>query len=460
MRSGLPDREAVCPYRGMYNIVRMQFPDRVPDVLYDLITYQLDYKFGPYPGAQHPKPGKYYRDAPIQINDLTRLEDIDESWVEAYFRNMLTGIKINSGNYTLSDYRRHTAKKYLYEDSESGSLSDPSEYVAEEPDVSYTYVEKLPYLLKRLHERSKEVGIHLISLVIAYEKALKLALAVKSNSEDVSVQPKDIIAQGAFLMTREGKIGSRILNSHHKTQEYFAWIRGMGEHDEYFDNVIELCHIAEKIRVDLTKEDPSEYQEEFINSLVVTYITSNKDVGRRTNSEVLSGLRGLNLKQFNVKQRPNEVDRYEAAVKLKANQFLFSTAPDIELYRDPRNKHEDVKRFLAQLAGITKEAAYVTDSTILCDGFYMVDKFSYFTVNVSDICNVTSDKQKKCRLANYRALVHSSGFFILVTGDINMYYLDIGKAGEYLTDVFASTQREYKRYDNNTKFGTWEVARI
>lgn len=435
----------------MFGNLKGQFPYVLPDVIFDLIRQQKDYYAGPLDGMQHPKRGIYYKGAIASPDDPNRLEDIDESWVCAYFEDMLVGIKKNTDN-SLNQYERETITKTLYFDNESGSVSDPSEHRAEKLDYSATEMtrwrEKLPYILKRLHERSKEVKIHLLSLVFAYEKARAEAIAYERK-----IKPSHILDKNVYAMNPNGTIGLVLKENKHTTHEYLAWIRGEGERDEYFENVLELVYICERLGIDLKKESAFDYQEEYINGLIITYVTANREIRNRINKDVYAGLKNISLKDFGKKKKENTALEYHKLVRRKANQFLYSVAPDIVKFRDNRNIHHEMPLLVRQLANISKTNEIITKNTSLDDGFYLDPNGNYLTVDVKAIFTMFP-------LRFYRALIHSSGFLVLITGDISMFYIDYTKARAYLADVYKGTISEETRYENKTKFGTWEEARI
>jgi hypothetical protein len=137
----------------------------------------------------------------------------------------------------------------------------------------------------------------LISLVIANEK-------VKAKYPDKSSKPVKLVEEGVYYMGKTGRITSRMANVIGTfPNQLHLWVGGVeGHYDIYYAAVVELLGYCERIGVDLTLEDATKYQEEFINSLPFDYIIRNDDLSlavesqkSRLSKESLPKIRGMSI---------------------------------------------------------------------------------------------------------------------------------------------------------------------
>jgi hypothetical protein len=448
-RNGFPDDDSVSPYKGQAKEFSRQFAlGEIPVSALALIDSQADYNAD----KQQPGFGVYMPEVIRSGVHARRFEEIDESYVVQYLKNVITGIKINRNN-SIREENRRVRELNVMEDSD-GDFVEVSATLEERYEISATdmqkYMEKLPYLLKRLHDKSKESGISLLSLLIAYEKAKK-SVVLKNHD----VKPGEILAEGVYFMSSSGNITTRVTENKHKVHEvWMKWIRGYEEfRDSYFYDAMELLNICDALKLSIAEEDPLEYQEDFISSLAITYIAKNREVVLRgcrpVNRSMLAELKTVTLGDYKRTQaEPVKVFDIKKLARRKMQRFLGTSDENInsEQLRD-----RDVLSFTLALESKTEQQIKISHAHT-SDGFYMSDRTNPIIVDVSCIYGDTDRNKAEC-------IIHTSGYLVLLSDTVEMYYMDIKLALEYIGDImFGDPSVKNKRYSNGKSFGKWEAT--
>lgn len=292
---GSPDKTRLSPYPGMLQELRNQIRVRggesidIRDMM-DYIRDQKDYSCK----AQKPQPGPYVRrepGTPEPTTWLTRLEDIDSSWVEEYVIDSMIGYKRNAGGR--SKQLRTTRGNVVFAD-EDGALTDETELETDSDNTSrYDIVEaktKLPHLLKRLHLKSKTLGCSLISLYGTY---LRLQHEGAANPKPGALlSPPNKI----WRMDADGNITTPYPPSANHTvgfPEALKFVSGQVPNDPFYKDLLEMKHVCDALGISLWLEDPKKFDQAFIDSLLVTYVKSNTDFlwnGRPKDSHILDAI--------------------------------------------------------------------------------------------------------------------------------------------------------------------------
>lgn len=478
LRTGFPDREAVVPYNGMMDVTKEQFPHYYPAALLELLKSRqayLDYDAL----KSNPDVGQYYKGRGPATNFdklvVSRFEDIHPSWVREYLKNILTGFKLNN-TFSINEFERNNILRFMDEDSEDGGFSDKSENLSEsEGSMSVeeleAYHEKLPYLLKRLHEKSKKVGISLISIVIAYEKAkrkLNIERAMnKQAKQSTNVPPSYMKSAGVYLMGSNGYIQGEIPNTDHKYGKWLRWVKGLdhetAEEAEYYDNAMELLSICERLSIDIKKEDAKDFEESFISTLTITYVSSNKDINKRLNSSIFKRLGRASTSTYGIVEATENESKAmlkNNMAKERASRFTLSRVPEISRMRDSRNVEDSMRLLSVLLQNLHgKEYESISSKTSLSHNFYMKSSNEFMVFPVSSICVFKEDKELMFK-PHREAIMHSSGFLILLYGNTELFFLDYERAIEYAKYVLTGGNIEDRDVKFGTaNFGTWKGVR-
>jgi hypothetical protein len=198
-----------------------------------------------------------------------RILEYVEQLTFGYRRNDLNGYREYKSN--------HLAVQRAVRDREENRVFTESDIATDDSDdvrrETLEIKQKIPYLLKQLHIKSKEIGISLISVVIANEK-------VRAKYPDKSSKPVKLVEEGIYYMDKTGHITGRMANVIGSFPlQLHLWVSGAENHyDIYYASAVELLGYCERIGVDLTLEDAGKYQEEFIRSLPFDYVIRNEDL--------------------------------------------------------------------------------------------------------------------------------------------------------------------------------------
>ncbi len=209
-----------------------------------------------------------------------RLEDIDERWIHKYVENVLIGFKLHRDGVT--KLRQDSYEVGYVTDLETGESIIATDLELEGAVHSHTErdsaVMKLPYLLRLLHQGSVQARIHLLSMVIAKEKLMESGVC-KSYSA------VDFVRVGVYRMELDGRIGRRCVSTDNNdtNNEYqglryaMKWISGAFPEDTYYKAANELVYMTQVLGIDLTKENPLDYDQAVVEGALCQYLASNKE---------------------------------------------------------------------------------------------------------------------------------------------------------------------------------------
>lgn len=444
--------------------------DNPPDLrrIIDMLKGQPDYDAD----HQKPAPGVWVKNRVPPTSYLRRLEDIDASWVRKYLENVLTGIKINKSG-GMREYFSQNREARTLSGNEGGTIEE-GELLIETGEFSPVDIaeakSKLPYLLKRLYDKSLLMRVSAMSLVIAYEKA-KIVSKVP--------RPKAILEAGVYKMGKDGTIEGRFPPSANSGKVFppaCDWIRGFAP-DAYFDDAMELIRVCRVLGIDIKEEDPLNYQAKDIANLTITYISKNLDYlsgSRKRNLSVLDSLASVSISDYSAAEKAKPPISVRIMNTIQA--VLDCDDPDIrqilEQGPDPRALNSCFRTYgsVAKDFRVTKQRhiEMLTSSkhirvedpnTLLIpvlDDFLTRDGFLYSPQNnhIPQLFRVK--KYAEEGMGAEIAIAHSSGYFFLVSDGNCVYYLDAVELEAYIRDsqrgVFTN------RYAKNHKFGRWDMC--
>lgn len=280
-RSGLPDKYSFTPWSGCADILHKQFENSCTDVVVtaeDIWESQNGVDFSA--DKSRADDSGVNRDiSAYEIKDYYRMiEDIDEEWARKYIENIIIGYKSHN-NGIIARRKDEQVINKVYDD-ETGDFIDVSDLIEKEKDFSTEEIisakKKLPYLLKQLQMGSIEMRGSLLSFIIAAEKFF-------SNHENEEFRPRHAISLGVYRMNKWGEINGRFVDTDNSGEPFrtlFRWVCGRVETDSerlYYSTYQELLRVLNVLDIDITQEDPTEYQADFIDKAVCTYLASNEE---------------------------------------------------------------------------------------------------------------------------------------------------------------------------------------
>jgi len=213
-----------------------------------------------------------------RLDYYDRLEDIDDKWIRQYATQVIIGFKTNNNGKRKVDYESKELEAFYDEEGRIISYSD-----LEEMEMDFTAEEireakvKLPYNLKVLQEGSEQYRAHLLSFIIAMERHAKVY-------GDTYMTPRHFVEQGVYKVSPAGHITGEFSiqdnTSTYSTEWGFRptveWACGK-RLDRFYEAYKDLLRVTDILGVDLAMEDPLEYDKDYVDKAVCTYLATNEE---------------------------------------------------------------------------------------------------------------------------------------------------------------------------------------
>lgn len=411
--SGLPTTESLSPYRGMTEVLRKQMAGGNGTLDFKSLVAHVAISIGDYDAyKQRPVAGPYHKreqgeEVPPEAI-LTRLEDIDESWLENYVRSGIIGYKIRGDGRSkqMKDFKEAIS----FQNSDGEYLTD-ADLMSDRDNTTDLHIleakAKLPYLLKRVHFKSKQLGVSLISMFGVY-------LKIGGNA---STPPRDMLrGHTIWRMNNLGFITSpypETANQNPGFGDNLRYIKGLAK-DEFYYDLLEFRDTLDVLGIKLWEEDPREFDEKFMSNLVVKYVMSNNEFlwkGQKRDASVLSALGSASVNDWGAVATVSDTSRVLSFV----STFTESNSDDLQNYM--REDHSSkVDYFIALYAQVSKDPNFGKDEVgrlfpqskdmLTYSGFFcMPDDNAPYAFDVSFIHTN----------AGARALLHRSGHVVLIS---------------------------------------------
>ncbi len=381
---------------------------------------------------QKPVAGPYFkRDPGDEVNPetvLTRLEDIDSSWVENFVRAGIIGYKIRGGGRTT--YMRNTREAVSFQNSDGEYMTGAELLKDRDNTTDLAILEartKLPYLLKRVHFKSKQLGVSLISMYGVF-------LKINGNQ---GTPPRDMLrGHTIYRMDAQGNITTpypETANQNPGFGENFRYIKGAYP-DEFYQDLLEFREVLDTLGIRLWEEDPKEFDEKFMSNLVVKYVKSNNEFlwhGQRRDSSVLHALSSVSVNDWS----PTATSTDSSRILSFVSTFTESGQLALRQYMrtDPQSASL-VDYFIALYSRVSKDPNFqkaedgrlhpTSDEMLTYSGFYCLpDDNAPYPFDVSFIHTN----------ADARALLHVSGHVVLVSRNNRVQCLTVQEAATALS---------------------------
>ncbi len=435
--SGSPTTENLSPYKGMMEVLRGQMAGSNGTLDFRSLTSYIASDVGDYDSEkQKPVAGPYFKREPGQKvkpeEVLIRLEDIDSSWVENFVRAGIIGYKIRGSGRTA--FMKATKEAISFQNSD-GEFMTGAELLKDRDNTTDLAIlearTKLPYLLKRLHFKSKQLGVSLISMYGVF-------LKINGNQ---GTPPRDMLrGHKIYRMDAAGNVTTpypETANQNPGFSENFRYIKGAYP-DEFYHDLLEFREVLDILGIRLWEEDPREYDEAFMSNLVVKYVKSNNEFlwhGHRRDSSVLHALSSVSVNDWSPAAVVTDTSRILSFV----STFTESGVPALQSYMRPDEKSISLlDYFLALYSRVAQDVNFQKDASgklhPSCDemltysGFYCLpDDGTPYAFDVSFI-HTNSDA---------RALLHASGHVVLISRNNRVQCLTVQDA----TSAFSTYMR-------------------
>lgn len=343
-REGEPTPDSMCQLPGMLDTVKKYANNEPLESVYLKLIKLKDIR------TDSCSKEAIARFEAINGRPMKTIYDIGETVIRDYIGNLVySATRYNSGS-TKEDRQNFQYGRFIQDSEDDGHIIMESDLQVKKDGPSAKdkiyWNKKLPYILKKLHQISKTIEISIISSLVCYYKARRDYNRNKKYSEAVSVGK--IIEKGVMKMGKDGKIkrvdpddpNSSIIyekDGKGNFREYVYDHLVGNTKDELYDLIHELMFIINELNIDFCNEKAERYEEDFINDLVTSYVTSNRAyLNMKCNPASLKAIRSISYdKQPVITER--KLSRKEMILKMINRQVsIFDNAEDKHLdeYRD------------------------------------------------------------------------------------------------------------------------------
>lgn len=219
-----------------------------------------------------------------------RLEDIPDEYIHKYTNNVAFNL-VHRDKDGLREYNAsNRLQPCLTNEPDDSDITELSELLTLTPVKEFSSEQcveastRMPYVMKRLHSLSCLCGIHMLSFIAAYQKAIKkINLGVMLRTTTTSVKKNRVIEAGVYKCSPNGYVGGKIevAAKNKNAEKMFYWIIGESdEYSSYYQDYKDFVKYAEILHLDILNDDMTKYDADFMNNLVVTTVTPNKQYNK------------------------------------------------------------------------------------------------------------------------------------------------------------------------------------
>lgn len=461
-RSGSPqdDIHALSPYAGQYDEACRQAPD---DVGVHFILEQLN-KVDVCPDYSATKAGTkpavpYYKGAHLEKGCEMKLENTHETWLYQYLKSQIISIKIHNRGGVIQLRRQVQEDRPFYDEEgnityQSTLLTDRDENGSSNTDIDCA---NLRYCLKYLHRASRKYKVSLLSLLISLAKYPgRLNVDQLLSSYPVwGVDEKT----GDFTNTLPKSANHNAL-----FPKALAAVTTPGTRE--YDVAQLLKQTCVSLGIQLGDEDPTIFTTEFIDKLVVTTISNNRDYVSKRNVNVLSALSASTIEDVAhsdpVVQQQQRAAQTTCWLLYQSNHPALSQRGDLaeidaflaaynQVLHDPQftASSEEVVRATKGRRQVAPGFRFPGNREFLkiIHGFYALPGASEpYQFQVGGITSIAAGGD--------RAMLHVSGILVLVRSAPPIYTIPVTTATDYLHNIGKPMGEQL--FGSDTKMGVWD----
>lgn len=256
---------------------------------YDASVEESEYeKSTPYNPAKDPVNfDRYYR----------RLEDIASPYLENYIGNLVYNICRRNGGIKQFNAKHREQPVLMSTGDDEGEFTELADLQLmnqsdDWPIAIKDYAkEHLAYVIKRLHNMSCYVGIHMLSFIVAFIRAEESNMHMRATGSQMILKKNAVIEKGVYTCDNQGNIKKRVLveNKNKKAEAMFNWIIGASDdYANYYQDYLDFRHYCNVLNIDLVNDDMTKYQADFVSKLVVTTVTPNRQYDKQVYNAIKS----------------------------------------------------------------------------------------------------------------------------------------------------------------------------
>ncbi len=377
-------------------------------------------------------------------NYYRRLEDIAPEYLESYVGNLVFTICRRSGGLKQFNSKHMEQPVLLSQGDDEGDFTELADLQLRADDgdwsleVKQRALQRLPYVLKRLHNLSCYTGIHMLSYIVAFIKARDKNENMRSAGSQKFLKKNAVIEEGVFLCDKAGNIKKQVLvqNKNKRAEAAFNWICGLStEYQAYYQDYLDLINYFDILNVELYEDDFTKYQRDFIDKLIVVTVTPNKQYDAQVYNAILHN------SSTPIQSGPDE-DPIESTI----NTFMQIRTLDEELvaYDQRRDSQTDalITKFATGIYG-TYSLMYLGVVTESVKYKWMNGYLFYDNQLVVMSANILSDPDGPV-FNDDRCLIHESGYCVQVSTLMNLSIIPLYSAYENLKNKISAKDPDYK----------------
>lgn len=343
-REGEPTQDSMCQLPGMMDILKKYANNEPLESVYLRLIKLKDIR------TDSCSKEAIARFEAINGKPMKTLYDIGETVIREYIGNLVFSATRHNSGSTKEDRQNFQYGRFIQDSEDDGHLIMESDLQIKKDGPSARdkiyWNKKLPYILKKLHQISKTIEISIISSLVCYYKARREYNAKNKLSEAVPVGR--IIEKGVMKMGKDGKIKRIDPNDPESAIIYEKDGKGnfreyVYDHlvgntkDELYDLIHELMYIINELNIDFCTEKAERYEEDFINDLVTSYVTSNRAyLNMKCNPASLKAIRSISYDRQTISPE-RKLSRREMLLRMINRQVsIFDNAEDkhMDEFRD------------------------------------------------------------------------------------------------------------------------------
>lgn len=234
----------------------------------------------------------------VTLEDLI-INGVESDKVKEYVVNMCVGYKKNSKSPVVENAETYTRTIKNYDgdgDSEEEKFLQVRQDEAISNDDFEEVIRELPYIMKSIWSYSKLYKANLFSFIFAY-------LDIKAkNSRRSYVNVTDFMPYPTFLLESNGNYKRNFVHANDNKYVIYPNVLKIftqsDEHKAEFGLCTKFIDALSTLGIDYRDENPYEYTNDFINSIVCSYLPSNEqyfDEYKDIDVEIMVALRPENV---------------------------------------------------------------------------------------------------------------------------------------------------------------------
>lgn len=147
---------------------------------------------------------------------------------------------------------------------------------AEDAQLDELLRERLPYLIKRIHEKSTELRVSLFYLLSTYHK-----LVYEEGMDPCSIRPKQVYDYPYIHMNGNGN-HDRLMDYKNDEKQPYAkvareFLTRPDLNDPYYRNCMEFVELLDRAGIDMMQQDWSKFNSDFVQSIRITALPTDEE---------------------------------------------------------------------------------------------------------------------------------------------------------------------------------------